>query len=36
MGTAERLLYEEFAFVLGLDPKEVVPFIQARIPQHAL
>lgn len=36
MGTAERLLYEEFAFVLGLDPKEVPPFIQARIPQRDL
>ena len=34
MGAAERLLYEEFAFVLGIDPKEVLPFIQARLPQH--
>lgn len=36
MGTAERLLYEEFAFVLGLDPKDVLPFIQARIPRQAV
>jgi len=36
MGTAERLLYEEFGFVLGINPKEVLPFIQARIPQRAL
>jgi len=36
MGTAERLLYEEFAFVLGLDAKDVFPFIQARVPRQAI
>jgi CarD family transcriptional regulator len=33
MIAAEKLLYEEFAFVLGIAPNEVVPFIQKRIPQ---
>ncbi len=31
MATAEKLLHEEFAFVLGIDPKEIVSFIQSRI-----
>ena len=28
---AERLLYEEFAYVLNIDPKEVLPLISSRI-----
>ena len=35
MSIAEKLLYEEFAFVLGIDPKEVVSYIRDRIPQSA-
>lgn len=35
MGIAEKLLHEEFAFVLGIDPKEVVPYILERIPPSA-
>lgn len=35
MAAAEKLLYGEFAFVLNIDLKDVVPFIQERIPQGA-
>ena len=31
MQRAEKLLYGEFAWVLGIEPKEVVPFIRQRI-----
>ncbi|MBP1569808.1 MAG: CarD family transcriptional regulator, partial [Oscillospiraceae bacterium] len=31
MQRAEKLLYGEFAWVLGIEPKEVVPFIRERI-----
>lgn len=31
MNAAEKLLYEEFAFVLGMAPEEVLPFIQEQI-----
>ena len=31
MQRAEKLLFGEFAWVLGIDPKEVVPFIKERI-----
>ncbi len=31
MQRAEKLLYGEFAWVLGIEPKEVIPFIKARI-----
>lgn len=31
MQRAEKLLFGEFAWVLGIDPKEVVPFIKTRI-----
>ncbi len=31
MQRAEKLLYGEFAWVLGIEPKEVVPFIKERI-----
>jgi len=34
MDAAERLLYEEFAFVLGLRAEEVAPFIEAQIALH--
>ncbi|HWQ10829.1 MAG TPA: CarD family transcriptional regulator [Holophaga sp.] len=33
MAIAEKLLYEEFAFVLNIDPKDVIPFIRERVPQ---
>jgi CarD family transcriptional regulator len=33
MSTAENLLHTEFAFVLGIDLKDVVPYIQAHIPE---
>jgi CarD family transcriptional regulator len=36
MTMAEKLLYEEFAFVLGISPKEVIPYIQERIPKDAM
>ena len=32
---AEKLLYDEFALVLGISRAEVLPFIQKRIPQGA-
>ncbi len=35
MTTAEKLLYDEFAIVLGIKPAEVVSFIQAHIPGAA-
>ena len=28
---AERMLYDEFALVLGMEPEEVLPFILERI-----
>ena len=31
MQRAERLLYGEFAWVLGIDPSEVVDFIRKRV-----
>ncbi len=31
MQRAEKLLFGEFAWVLGIDPKEVIPFIKSRI-----
>ncbi|MBQ6877204.1 MAG: CarD family transcriptional regulator [Oscillospiraceae bacterium] len=31
MQRAEKLLYDEFAWVLGIEPKEVVPFIKKRV-----
>ncbi|MBR2640807.1 MAG: CarD family transcriptional regulator [Oscillospiraceae bacterium] len=31
MQRAEKLLYGEFAFVLGIEPKEVIPFIKNRV-----
>ena len=31
MQRAEKLLYGEFAWVLGIDPKEVLDFIKERI-----
>ena len=31
MQRAEKLLFGEFAWVLGIDPKEVIPFIKERI-----
>ena len=36
MSIAERLLHEEFAFVLGIEPNEVVSFIQKHIPEAPL
>ena len=33
MAIAEKLLYEEFAFVLNIEPKDVILFIQERVPQ---
>lgn len=35
MDTAERLLHEEFAFVLGLPEEEVSPFIKAQLACNA-
>lgn len=34
MNTAEKLLHEEFAFVLGIDPKDVAQYIQDRLPHQ--
>lgn len=31
MQRAEKLLFGEFAFVLGIDPKEVVPYIKEKL-----
>ncbi len=31
MATAEKLLHEEFALVLDIDPKDVVPFISSHL-----
>ncbi|MEA4912196.1 MAG: CarD family transcriptional regulator [Oscillospiraceae bacterium] len=31
MGDAEKLLYEEFALALGIQPEEVVPFITGKL-----
>jgi CarD family transcriptional regulator len=36
MFLAEKLLYEEFAFVLGIEPQQVIPFIRERIPPENL
>ena len=33
MAIAEKLLNEEFAFVLGIDPKDVAAYIRERIPE---
>lgn len=33
MAIAEKLLNEEFAFVLGIDPKDVAAYIRDRIPE---
>lgn len=35
MAAAEKLLNEEFAFVLGIDPKDVPAYIRERIPEEA-
>lgn len=32
---AERLLYEEFAYVLGIDPQDVLPFIRQSLEKSA-
>ena len=36
MTAAEKLLHEEFAFVLGIEPSAVLPYILERIPPAAV